>query len=315
MQLAFRIPHPAPPGGGSSFNAGLLPALRALGHTVSEGDGPGTPVIDGLLLPELADRFDALLARDPVVVVHHVSAAAGRDPEARDRVQAIERRLLPQVRRVVATSQPVADRLAAEFGVAAPLLLHPGLPTLPRAPGGPGCRLLAAGVLTPRKGNDRLLAALSRLTDLDWTLDLAGDSQRDPVHATALAAAINEHGLQSRAMLHPDPDAATLDRLWQAADLVVSATAWEGWPATLAEALRRGLPIVAPRLPGIEAIVPDSAAILYGTDDPATFGKCLRRAIFDRTLRTELADAAWTAGRALPDWAQQARAFETILKG
>ena len=48
--------------------------------------------------------------------------------------------------------------------------------------------------------------------------------------------------------------------------------------------------------------------------DPATWGKCLRRAIFDADLRASLAEGAWQAGRALPGWPEQAAAFLSILR-
>ncbi len=320
MQIAFLLPSPPPPGGGSAFNAGLLPALRALGHQVATADtldeAAGLPVVDGIMLPALAPQLDQLVARDAVVIVHHVSASAGRDQAAREAVADTERHMLQRLRRVVATSGPVAERLTAQFGVAHPLLLHPGQPVRPRSPGtGPGCAVLQVGVLTPRKGHDRLLAALARLRDLDWTLTIAGDARRDPAHAASLPPLIDRLALSDRVTLLPDPDPDRLDAAWGPAALFATATAWEGYPAALAEALRRGLPVVAPRLPGIETLVPAAAGVLFPPDDPATFGKCLRRAIFDDALRTELADAAWKAGCALPDWPHQAQAFLDILKG
>jgi len=321
MHLAFVTPSPNPVGGGSSFNAGLIPALRGLGATLDirhAGLPPsGVPVIDGMVLPDLVDDLPALVARDAVVIVHHVSAKAGRDAATRDAVREIERRMLPSLRRVVATSQPVADRLSTEFGLA-PLLLPPGHPVLPRSPGGAAassCALLAVGVFTPRKGHDRLLTALSRLTDLDWTLTIAGDDRRDPACASGLAAQIDTLGLQGRVTLLPRPDDAALDHAWRTADLFALATEWEGYPSGIAEALRRGLPIVAPGLPSIVAMVPQAAGVLYPPGDAVTFGKCLRRTLCDRALRTELADAAWQAGTALPGWDQQARAFISILEG
>ena len=318
MHLAFLVPSPEPPGGGSGFNAGMVPALRALGHQVDIGQASlpplGIPVIDGLLLPDFAEAMPALIERDAVAVVHHVSAAAGRDAVARQAVRAVEQRLLPQLRRVIATSQSVAERLEGEFGLVGVRVLTPGLPVLPRSEGSAGaCALLSVGVLTPRKGHDRLLRAMARLTDLDWSLVIAGDGRRDPVHTAGLFALIDELGLQDRVTLLPDP--AALEPLWRQAGLFVLDTAWEGHPAAIAEALRRGLPVVAPLLPAVEALVPAGAGVLYPAGDAATFGKCLRRAICDAALRADLAAAAWQAGQALPGWEQQALLFETILKG
>lgn len=322
MHLVFLIPRSEPAGGGSAFNAGLVPALRKEGHEVTVAHGlpdalpPGAmPVVDGMLLPALETSFDALLARDPVVVVHHISAAAGRDAAARGGVRAAEARMLPRVRRVVATSAPVADRLRGELGVTNPTVLHPGLPDLPRNPPAPApCRILCAGVLTPRKGHDRLLRAFARLTDLDWSLVIAGDVNRDTIHAQAVAALVDGLHLQHRVTLLPNPGPDALERAWRAATLFALASAWEGWPAGVAEALRRGVPVVALDAGGIAPLLPASAGILCAPDDEPTWGKCLRRAIFDADLRASLAEGAWDAGRALPGWPEQAAAFDAILR-
>lgn len=320
MHLVFLTPHPEPQGGGRDFNAGLIPALRDLGHEVTLAQdliGPmphgAVPVVDGMVLPAQEPGFDALLAHDPIAIIHHVSAAAGRDMARRDAVRAAEARMLPQMRRVVATSAPVAERLHAEFGVVSPQVLHPGLPILPRSPPGP-CRILCAAVLTPRKGHDILLRAMARLTDLDWTLTLAGDARRDPAQARTIDALLDELGLRSRVTITADPAPAALEGAWRDATLFALASQWEGWPAAVAEALRRGIPVAALATPGITALVPQSAGIVCAPGDLATWGKALRRAIYDGDLRATFAEGAWSAGAALPGWPAQAAAFDTLLR-
>ena len=322
MHLVFLTPSADPAGGGSRFNAGLIDALRAAGHAVerrhdAEALPPGAcPVVDGLLLPELEPALDALLAAGAVAVVHHVSAGAGRDASARDAVRSAEARMLPRLRRVIATSRPVAERLAADYGLAAPPVLAPGLPELPRSAGSgdSGAVILSAGVLTPRKGHDRLLHALARLLDLDWTLTIAGDANRDKVHAGTLAALIEQLRLQTRVRLLANPSDAMLAAAWDATDLFALVSSWEGYPAAIAEALRRGVPVVATTVGTVPAMVPHAAGVLCAPDDSVTLSKCLRRVIFDRDLRASLADGAWQAGLALPGWPQQARAFLSLIE-
>lgn len=320
LELVFLTHGLDQPGGGQAFNAGLIKALRAH-HTVHvrhDADGlppHATPVVDGLLLPDLEPHLATLVAQDAVAVIHHVSARAGRDPAVRETVQAIERRMLRAFRRIVATSAAVAGRLDADFALTA-TVLTPGQPDLSRTIGsteGP-CRILCAGVLTPRKGQDRLLHALARLTDLDWTLVIAGDARRDPVHAAAVTALVDTLQLQSRVTILPDPSPAALEQAWQHADLFALATSWEGHPAGVAEALRRGIPVLTTKVGDMPGLVPQSAGIICPPDDPATLSKCLRRAVFDRSLRASLADGAWVAGQSMPVWPQQALAFEAILR-
>lgn len=323
MQLCFLTPTPEPPGGGSRFNAGLIAALARRGHQVLRGGDAAAlppearPIVDGMLLPALEPAMDRLLQQDAVVVVHHVAAATGQARTLRDAVQAVEARWLPQVRRVIATSAPVAARLVADYGLQDVPVLAPGIDDLPRSPGsgGPACRMLSVGVITPRKGHQRLVQALAGLTDLDWTLTIAGDAQRDPVHAQTVAALIDTTGLAGRVTLLPDPDDTVLEPAWRGADLFLLASSWEGYPAAVAEALRRGIPVVAEAAESVAAMVPQGAGIIAPKNDPVTFGKCLRRGIYDTALRHSLAEGAWTTGRALPGWPDQATLFETLLEG
>jgi glycosyltransferase involved in cell wall biosynthesis len=319
MHLVFLTPSPDPAGGGSRFNAGLLPALRALGHTADmqhDADDlpPGArPIVDGLLLPDLEGR---LVPHHAVAIIHHMSAKAGQDKSAKEAVRASEQRMLPGFARVIATSKPVADRLHDGYGLDGVALLPPGQPDLPRSPGsgGPGCHVLSAGVLTQRKGHDRLLRALAPLTDLDWTLTIAGDAQRDPAHAQSVVALVDDLQLQSRVTILPDVTPDALEAEWARADLFALASSWEGYPAGAAEALRRGIPVAATTVGELPATVPMTAGILFPPDDPATMSKCLRRAIFDTSLRASLAEGAWQAGLAMPGWPQQALAFLSIIQ-
>ncbi len=321
MQIAFVLPDRAETGGGGlAYAIAMATGLEALGHSAEMIVGrdpawpPGTvPVIDGLLLPRLLPRLDTLVEAGAVALIHHALAAAGRNAAQRIEVGAAMGSMLPRLRRVVATSQPVADRLVQEFGVAAVDVVEPGADELPRSvPAGGTCRILSVGVLTPRKGHDVLLRALARLLDLDWTLTIAGAAGRDPEHAERLAAMIPDLGLTDRVRLLTDPDGAALDRLWQRADVFALATRWEGYAASVAEALRRGVPVIVTE--GGGALVPADAGAICALEDEPTLSKCLRRIVFDRALRADMAEAAWRAGQFLPGWPAQAALLDRVLR-
>ena len=326
VQIAFALPRPdAAQGGDSARYAERMAAeLRRLGHEVAvlQGDDPAfppgvVPVVDGLLLPALLPRLDELVRRDAVALVFHASARAGRDPAARPAVQAAERAMLPALRRVVATSTAVAERLVTEFGVAsgAVSVAPPGLDELPRSAGSGACRILSVGVLTPRKGHDVLLRALARLGDLRWTLDIAGADGRDPGHAEHLAALAADPALAGRVRLVRNPEAAALEALWRGADLFALATRWEGYPAAVAEAMRRGLPLLVSAGGSAAELVPPDAGLACALDDEPTLSKCLRRLVFDRGLRADMAEASWAAGQRLPGWPEQAARLDQVLGG
>ena len=295
----------------NTYAARLLPELRALGHTVEaslDGIAPDArPVVDALVLPRLSARMDELVARNAVCLVHHPGAHVAYD----NGTPGVERELLPRMPRLVASSAPVAARLTEQYGIPPERIrvVEPGLDVLPRSTGSGSdtCALLSVGVLAPRKGFDRLMDALERLPDLRWTLTVAGESGRDPDHEALL-----ESRQTDRIRVVRDP--AHLDDLWRAADVFALATRWEGYPTATAEAVRRGLPVVTTDGGGAASpLVPDAGAVCPA-DDADTLSKTLRRVIYDTRLRREMAEAAWQAGQALPDWATQAACFIAALE-
>jgi len=194
---------------------------------------------------------------------------------------------------------------AAKIGV-----VEPGTDPAPRSKGsgGPGCAILAVGVLVPRKGHDVLLRALAKLTDLDWTLTIAG-GPRDPVHGQSLQALAEELSIANRVTFAGEVQQAELEQLYAGADLFALATHWEGYGMAAAEALARGLPVAITAGGAIADVVPRQAGVIAPPGDVTSLSRAMRRPIFDTALRAEMAEAAWKAGQALPRWPDRADAF------
>jgi glycosyltransferase involved in cell wall biosynthesis len=271
------------------------------------------PVIDGLCLPGFAPLLPDLVARNAVGLVHHPAPIADAEAQVRD----AQRRLLPALRKLIATSEATRTRLIEAFGVEASRIavVAPGTDDLPRSTGSGGatCAILSVGALVPRKGHDVLLRALARLFDLDWHLTIAGDDRRDPETASGLVALAAELGITGRVTLAGEPDPVTLEALWRGADLFALATRWEGTGAAIAEALRRGLPVATTEAGAASVAVPPATGVVCPVDDVDQLSKAMRRLIFDLDLRREVAEAAWQAGQRLPSWVTQANAFVATL--
>ncbi len=329
IELVFFVPpSPDTAGGGSAYNRHLTAALRELGCRVAtvvvadeiaahEGwaalPGGATAVIDGMVLPWFDAGADepAWLDNRAAALVHHPTALA--DPARRDRIRAAERRVLPHLARVVATSEGVGARLVAEFGVAAARLhvVEPGLARFARSTGsGDGsCHLLSVGRLAPRKGHDVLLRALARLPDLDWRLTIAGDSHGEAAWTAGLGALAATLGIADRVRLLERPAGEELEQLWACADLFALASRRETTGIAIAEALRRGIPVA---VTGCTAL-PEEAAASCPTEDDVGLSRCLRRMICDGALRHRMAEAAWASGQDLPAWPAQAARFLAAL--
>jgi glycosyltransferase involved in cell wall biosynthesis len=213
----------------------------------------------------------------------------------------------PQTRRDLA-AYDVAD---ARVGV-----VLPGTEPAPlaRGSGGPDVALLCVASLTPRKGHLVLLEALAALRELPWRLTCVGSPERDPACARAIACAVERHGLGDRVRMVGEQPEAGLQPFYEAADLFVLASHHEGYGMVLAEALARGLPIVATSAGAIPDTVPPTAGILVPPGDPPALAAALRRLLLEPALRRDLADGARAARARLPGWADAARAFAAELQ-
>ena len=275
-------------------------------------------VIDGLGLPAFLPFADELTKRSATALIHHPTALEpGAPASQREALKAAERVLFSACTRIITTSSPTARDLPEDFGVdpARISVVEPGTDPAPRAMGstGPGCAILSVGLLVPRKGHDVLLHALARLTDLDWSLAIAGDASRDPVHADGLRALATELGIAQRIrLLGALPDAA-LEAEYARADLFALATRYEGYGMAAAEAMARGLPLAITAGGAIAEIVPQDAAVVAAVDDHNALSRAMRRPIFDTALRADMAEASWRAGQALPRWPDRATAFLKAL--
>jgi glycosyltransferase involved in cell wall biosynthesis len=183
----------------------------------------------------------------------------------------------------------------------------------PRA-GRPGLQLLAAGSIVPRKGYDILVRALARLGHLDWRLTIAGDRDRSPETTAALEVQIRTCRVRDRIRLAGSVDAGTLAKLYAEADLFVASSLYEGYGMVLSEALARGLPIVTTTGGAAAETVPDRAALKVLPGDARALAHALGRTIRDDALRRRLSEAAWAAGRRLPEWRDTVRIVAGVIK-
>lgn len=345
MHVAFIAPAPfATISGGYAYDRRMIAALRSAGHTVDvvelTGQHPLTDaaartsaeagwralpkdarvVIDGLALPAFVALAEGLAARAAVGLIHHPTALeTGFTEEQQETLRGAERRLMPLLARVIATSDPTAERLSADFGVARERIavVTPGMDDFPRSigSGGPGCAILCVGALVQRKGHDVLLRALARLFDLDWGLTIVGSPSRDPVHARTLSALAETLGIANRVRFAGELADAELEPLWREADLFALATHWEGYGQAVAEALRRGLPVAVTAGGAAASLVPVEAGVVCPPGDHEGLSKAMRRLIFGETLRRDMGEVAWQAGQALPSWETQGCAFIAALAG
>ncbi|MFC1559018.1 glycosyltransferase family 4 protein [Gemmatimonadota bacterium] len=149
--------------------------------------------------------------------------------------------------------------------------------------------ILQIGRLTPQKGFDVLLKALSLMKDThpEAVLLIVGDGPlRGELESQARDLGVTG---QTRFLGHQEGVADLL----HAADIVTLASRSEGMPYTLLEAMAAGRAVVATSIPGIKEVVLDNeTALLVAPEDSRALASAVSSLLSDRTKTDSLGSAA-----------------------
>jgi glycosyltransferase involved in cell wall biosynthesis len=285
------------------------------------GDIPDdtTVLIDGLafgVLPSEVEREQTRLRL--VALVHHpLAAETGLDGGTASRLKDSERRALAAARRVIVTSRATASTLD-EYHVPASriAIVEPGTDRAPLAHGSrdESVRLLCVASVIPRKGHETLIRALATLRDRPWHLTCVGSVDRDRPTSDRVRALVREHDLSDRVTFTGDLRPPELGVEYDRADVFVLPTFYEGYGMVVAEALARGLPVVATATGGIRDLVADEAGILVPSGDVLALAGALADVVGDATLRSKLASGARRVRDRLPTWDDAATRMSAALE-
>ena len=134
-----------------------------------------------------------------------------------------------------------------------------------------GPTLLSVGHLIPRKGHDRVIAAMTHLPG--YRLLIAGEGE----DRSRLEAQIARLGLGDRVRLLGALAHAELPALYGAADALVLASSREGWANVLLEAMACGTPVLASDIPGNPEVVrAPEAGRLFAPNTAAAIADAVR---------------------------------------
>jgi len=105
-----------------------------------------------------------------------------------------------------------------------------------------------------------------------------------------------------------------LATLYDAADLFVLASYFEGYGMAFSEALAHGLPVIGTKTGAVEETVPNEAGLLVTPGNSEELAGALYRVLTDTGLRLRLAEGAFVAAQHLPSWSQSGVIFGSALE-
>jgi glycosyltransferase involved in cell wall biosynthesis len=296
-------------------------ALQRASEVLADIRSDTLVLVDGLAFGAMPEVVERAADRLRIVALVHLplASAVGLEPTIAARLEMSERRALRCAVLVVVTGSTALSLMAARgLPLNRVVVVEPGTDAalLARGSGSTDVHLLTVATLSPGKGHEILIEALAAVPTRRWRLTCAGSLTRHPATVDRVRAAISRLGLDERVSLVGDLDQSALAVCHDRADLFVLATLQETYGMAVAEALARGLPVVATATGAIPALVGAGAGVVVPPGDRAALTEALSHILDDDSLRGRLAAGARRARTRLRDWdhaaAQLALALESI---
>jgi glycosyltransferase involved in cell wall biosynthesis len=339
------IDDPARPSGGNLYDRRVCDGLAALGWTVHEHPVPGdwpraqaaahtalghavqqvpdgaVVLIDGLIASAAPEALVPHARRLREVVLVHMPLGHRPVHDDASAVRARERAVLAGATAVVTTSTWSRCRLEGLYALptARMHVAQPGVEAADLAPGtDAGEALLCVAAVTPDKGHDVLLDALSTAKDLSWRCACVGSLDRDPAYADGVRRRAHDGGLGDRVRFPGPRTGPDLDRAYAAADLLVLASHAETYGMVVTEALARGLPAIVAEVGGVTEALGHGEdgtrpGLLVAPGDAAALGGAVRAWLRDADLRGRLRRAARERRASLRGWPTTTSAIAGVL--
>lgn len=175
-------------------------------------------------------------------------------------------------------------------------------------------RLLFLGNLIPRKGLHWLLAALSRLRDIPFRLDVVGDDSRDLAYARQIRGLVEKYSLQGQVYIWGAVGEHALQEILRQAHLLVVPSAYEGFGIAYLDGMRYGLAILASTGGGAGELVTEGVeGYLIQPGDVSTLANRLQELHHERTRLTQMGIAARKRFEQHPTWSESAAKIRQFL--
>jgi glycosyltransferase involved in cell wall biosynthesis len=308
--------------GGSIYDKRMIDGLRARGWTVdvSELTAPGdaaavlpavadgtTVVVDGLVFGRIPDTVRRHARRLRFVPVVHLPLGEepGLSADRARELDASERKALTHAARVVVTGAATLKTIV-DYGVRPDrvAVVEPGTDPAPLAQGSgeSAPHFLCVATFNAGKGHEMLVRAFAANASRPWHLTCVGNTDRHPEIVECVRAAVRANGLDARVDVTGELGGEALEARYARADAFVLATLHETYGMAVAEALARGLPVIATKTGAIPSLVGEEAGLLVAPGDADALAAALSRFLDDSGLRATSRAAAARVRTGLRTW-------------
>ncbi|WP_243303399.1 glycosyltransferase family 4 protein [Geothrix oryzisoli] len=235
-------------------------------------------------------RIAARMNDIPVLFTAHGWAFTDGVPAISKAIYLTAEKLVAPLATHILTVSENDRQLAIKYSVCDPskvTTVHNGMPTIDASMIADPTKIVPKIVMTARfdepKDHSLLFEALAGLKDLEWTLDLIGHGSR----IEQAKARVAELGISNRVRFWGTRD--DIDEILSRCQIFVLPTKWEGFPRSILEAMRAGLPVVASNVGGVrEAVLDGNTGWLVARGDIRGWTSALRALIESPDLRSRM---------------------------
>lgn len=236
-------------------------------------------------------RIACFLSRIPCVFTAHGWAFAAGVPWTRKVIAVVTERMLARFTSHIVTVSVQDKKLALANRVGVPDQLHvihnaiPDCSSKSVASKVGAANIVMVARFDSQKDHLLLLRALAEIED-EYSLTLVGDG---PGLAAAKVVALELKIGDKVVFFGARSD---VPEILEASDIFVLASNWEGFPISILEGMRAGLPIVSSKVGGVaEAVIHGETGFLVERGNVSTLRQHLQMLIRDPELRTKMGQA------------------------
>lgn len=265
-----------------------------------------------------------------ISLVHHLALSENQPVPWRWLQTLVERKYLRSVDGFIFNSNPTKSSVErAVAGSVSGVVAPPGRdhlnPTTPsvnikNASDSRGLRVLFVGNLIERKGLHWLLAALKRLADDRWQLEVIGRADLEPNYAQHILRLLEQDPFKHKVTYHGPVKQQSLAQHYRNANLLAVPSSHEGFGLVYLEAMGYGIPVLASASGGASDLVKHGQnGFLIPPGDVDELQRRLQQYLFNPGLIVTHGRAARARFKQQPTWsesAQQVLAFiyEDVLR-
>ena len=176
-------------------------------------------------------------------------------------------------------------------------------------------RVLFVGNVIARKGLHDLIAALAQLPQLDWRLDVVGETAVDPAYTNAIQEKIKAFGLTDHITIHGAVSDAELAKKYRTSQLLVVPSQYEGFGIVYLEGMSFGLPAIGTTGGAAGEIIQDGEnGYLVGVGETAVLAQRIHDLHQNREKLARLSLNARKSYLSWPTWGDSMAKIRTFLE-